>query len=151
MWSRVKKNRSNLAFFALHRQTDFLDFSRTKGNKFLNSIFTKILKMKSSFFGFLFQNLKISNLTDRFSWKLSVLNPCKGAWWYCNQDNTIYSNFIIIIIIVIIANWPFHSSGWVRVAARYSVIPFYQALDPRGTVRRITIHYCCVAAIQSHL
>jgi hypothetical protein len=49
MWSKVKRNRSNLVFFTLHRRTDFLNFSRTE-NEFLNSIFTKILKMKSSFF-----------------------------------------------------------------------------------------------------
>jgi hypothetical protein len=53
MWSRVKRNRSNFVFFfTLHRRTNFLDFFRMKGNEFLNSVFTKILKMKPSFLGF---------------------------------------------------------------------------------------------------
>jgi hypothetical protein len=49
MWSRVKRNRS--IFFALHNRINFLDFSRMKGNEFLNSVFIKILKIKSSFLG----------------------------------------------------------------------------------------------------
>jgi hypothetical protein len=46
LW-RVKRNRS--ICFALHNRINFLDFSSVKGNKFLNSVFTKILKIKSSF------------------------------------------------------------------------------------------------------
>jgi hypothetical protein len=41
-----------------------------KGNEFLNSVFTKILKMKPSFLGFFisfFLKIKILNQTDRFS------------------------------------------------------------------------------------
>jgi uncharacterized UBP type Zn finger protein len=37
-------------FFASNNWTNFLNFSRMKGNEFLNFVLTKILKMKSSFF-----------------------------------------------------------------------------------------------------
>jgi hypothetical protein len=36
-------------FFASNNRKKILDFSSTKGNKFFNSVFTKIFKMKSSF------------------------------------------------------------------------------------------------------
>jgi hypothetical protein len=70
LWSWVKRNRSNL-FFPFNRQTKFLNFSCTKGNDFLNSVLTKILKMKASFLGFFISKflkfLKTSNSTSRFS------------------------------------------------------------------------------------
>jgi hypothetical protein len=39
-----------LIFFTFNNRTNLLDFSRTKDNEFLNSVLTKILKMKASFF-----------------------------------------------------------------------------------------------------
>jgi hypothetical protein len=46
LWSWVKGNRSSLFF---NNSRTFLDFYRMKYDKFLNSVLTKILKMKGSF------------------------------------------------------------------------------------------------------
>jgi hypothetical protein len=71
MWSWVKRNRTNFVFSALNSRTNFLNFSKMKGNEFLNSVLTKILKMKSSFFRIFILKfvkfLKISNSIGQFS------------------------------------------------------------------------------------
>jgi hypothetical protein len=88
MWSKVKRNRSNLVFFTLHRWTDFLNFSRTE-NEFLNSIFTKILKMKSSFFrNFYF---KIYQIFKNFKFNQSVFTALVLSFFAkANQFSSVF-------------------------------------------------------------
>jgi hypothetical protein len=44
-----QRARTSGSLFALHNRINFLDFCRMKGNEILNYVFTKILKIKSSF------------------------------------------------------------------------------------------------------
>jgi hypothetical protein len=55
------------SLFDLHNQINFLIFCRTKVNEFLNSVFIKILKIKSSF-------LRIFILRFIKNWKFLKLN-----------------------------------------------------------------------------
>jgi hypothetical protein len=61
-----------MIFFNFNTRHTFLDFSGTKGNVFLNSILTKILQMKASFFRIF--NFKISQIFENFKFNRSVFD-----------------------------------------------------------------------------
>jgi hypothetical protein len=88
--SWIKRKRSIFSYFNTRRI--FLDFSMMQYDRFLNSVLTKVLKMKPSFLGFfiskIFKFLKISN---RISW----FSVSRQNWTGFHENQLVFIVFLI--------------------------------------------------------